>query len=654
MDSNKKNRLLNQIKWRKLDNTAKIFPIISSKKFSNIFRLSVILKEDIKKDILQKALDKSLETFKAYKVKLKRGFFWYYFETNLKKPIVEMETDYPCKYISAETNNDFLFKVTYYKNKINLEIFHSITDGNGAIEFLKLITYNYIELVKNNTYHTIKKDVDDYLYSLNAEDSYIKNYDKHHKSSFNTKSAYNIKGKPLPFYATGVIHGSMSTKALLSFCKSKNITIGEYFTAKLIYAIYHVKYKNSKSKKNIKIFIPVNLKNFFDSKTVTNFFSYITVDANIRKENFESFEFILNFVKKEFKTKLNKKELTNRISNNVSAEKNIFVRLIPLVVKKYSVKLGYIKASTHHTTTLSNLGKINIINKYKNDIDSFLFLISPSLSEKIKCSICSYMDSLVVTFCSCLENTDIENYFFDNITNDGIDINVSCNSVYENFHKKNPKLKKKNKNYSNNNSNDNTNNINRNIAMKNDSLYPINNIKKSNFVMNLLLIISFIIITTCVIVNMLTTPNIHWSFICIIGIIYTWITTIYSIKKNKNIAFHVLLQSICVFLVTLFIDISIGYKSWSLNFALPIILMASNVTMITLLIVTRKKYFKYMIYQIVLSLFSTLPFILLKLNITENIIFTCISSGISLVSLILTIILCSKEFKAEIERRFHF
>lgn len=637
MSLKKKNKLLNQIKWRKLDNTAKIFPIISSKKFSNNFRLSVILKKDIKQDILQKSLEKSLETFKAFKVKLRRGLFWYYFETNLKTPIVEIETGSPCKYIATENNNDFLFKVTYYKNKINLELFHSITDGNGAIEFLKLITYNYLSLLKTNNYHKIKKGVDDYLYSINTEDSYIKNYDKHYKTSLNNRSAFTIKGKSLPFYNNRAIHANMSTDKLLKYCKSKNITIGEYFTAKLIYAIYNTKYKNSKSRKNIKIYIPVNLKKFFDSTTITNFFSYITIDANITKKDYENFDFILNFVKNEFAKKLNKKEFASKISNNVSAEKNIFVRLIPLFIKKYSVKLGYIKASTHHTTTLSNLGKIKILEKYKNDIVSFLFLISPSLSEKIKCSICSYEDNLVVTFCSCLQDDKIEQYFFKSIIDDGIYIDIFGNNVTENI--KSSKKQNENTDPKNNYKN---------------LYYPINNLKNNNFILNLMLTISLIIGLTCVIINMLTTPTIHWSLICIIGIVYTWITTMYSIKKNKNIAFHVLVQTLCIFFVTLFIDISIGYKAWSLNFALPIIIIASNVTMITLLIITRKKYFKYMIYQILLTIFSTIPFMLLKLHITKNLIFTSISSGICIISLILTIILCSKEFKAELERRLHF
>ena len=35
------------VSWRRLDNSAKIFPIASSKKYSSVFRLSAVLKEKI-------------------------------------------------------------------------------------------------------------------------------------------------------------------------------------------------------------------------------------------------------------------------------------------------------------------------------------------------------------------------------------------------------------------------------------------------------------------------------------------------------------------------------------------------------------------------------------------------------------------------------
>ena len=137
--------------WRRLDNVAKVFSL-HSKNNTNVFRYSVILKEEIDSKILEKALNKTLNAYRAFKVKISSGFFWNYLEINNKKIIIEEESEIPCKRIDFEKNNDYLFKVTYYKNKINLDIFHVLTDGTGAIKFLKSIIYNYLSLKHNILY----------------------------------------------------------------------------------------------------------------------------------------------------------------------------------------------------------------------------------------------------------------------------------------------------------------------------------------------------------------------------------------------------------------------------------------------------------------------------------------------------------------------
>ena len=121
--------------WRRLDNSAKIFPISAGKKYSTVFRLSVVLTEKVEPNILKEAVNQALIKYISFKVKMKTGFFWFYFEENLKEPKVEEEKDYPCTYIDPKKNNDYLFKVTYFENKINLDIFHSLTDGNSRIYF---------------------------------------------------------------------------------------------------------------------------------------------------------------------------------------------------------------------------------------------------------------------------------------------------------------------------------------------------------------------------------------------------------------------------------------------------------------------------------------------------------------------------------------
>ena len=133
----RKNKKENKLYWRRLDNSAKIFPIAAGRKYSTVFRLSAVMKEKIEPKILYNAVNRALEQYPSFKVRMKAGVFWYYLEYNPKKPIVEEEKDYPCKYIEPRTNNNYLFKITYFENKINIDIFHSLTDGNSGKCFLE-------------------------------------------------------------------------------------------------------------------------------------------------------------------------------------------------------------------------------------------------------------------------------------------------------------------------------------------------------------------------------------------------------------------------------------------------------------------------------------------------------------------------------------
>ena len=414
--------------WRRLDNSAKIFPIASSKKYSSVFRLSAVIKEKIAPNILKKAVNLALKNLSSFKVKLKKGFFWYYFEDNNKEVIIEKEKDYPCKYIDPNTNNDYLFKVTYWENKINLDIFHSLTDGNSGIIFLREIVYTYIELAHKEDFS--QKLRTERKISNNTEDDYLKNYDKKSKNSKGGKKAYRLKGKILPLAAIGVIHVNIDLDELKNRAKEKNVTITQYLTSVLIHAIYNSNYKKYNGKKPIKICIPVDLKKYFKSETISNFFSYISVQTE-ENLNLDSFEEILKFVKKEFDRKLTKEEISKTMSTNVKLGNNIFIKSIPLFLKLIIVKLSYIEIRKYTTTTFSNVGRIGIIGEYQKYIDKFMMLIAPESVEKIKCSACSFENKLNFTFTSTLENTEVEEEFCKKLKEEEINISVEGNGVHD-------------------------------------------------------------------------------------------------------------------------------------------------------------------------------------------------------------------------------
>ena len=421
--------------WRRLDNSAKIFPVSTGKRYSTVFRISAVLKETIKPAILEQAVKQALEKFSSFQVKLKQGFFWYYFEENTKEPMVEQEVDYPCQYIDPELNHNYLFKVTYFKKKINMDVNHTLTDGNNATNFFKEILYTYLELKHPKEFVEELRTTRKYAYTI--EDSYLKNYDKHAKNNNSSKKAYLLKGNKMPLGSIAAIHEIIDLPALKAKCQEKECTVTQYLTAILIYAIYQENYLPNHGKKPIKVCIPVNLKKYFSSLTLSNFFSYITLEAKMKREHLDSFDKVLQFVKQDFQKRLTEEEILKTMSGNVKLGNNLAIRAIPLFLKKLFVRIGYLEIRKYTTITFSNIGRIGIIGKYQKYIENFLFLIAPEPVESIKCSACSFNDQLVFTFTTILEDSHIESHFYQFLKEQNIPVRIESNGVLDVISEKN-------------------------------------------------------------------------------------------------------------------------------------------------------------------------------------------------------------------------
>ena len=223
----KERQVSKEIRWDRLDNTAHLFPVIAGESMSNVYRISVTLTELVQPELLQQALDIVLPKFDGFNLRLRQGVFWYYFEENGKPaPRVREEVNFPCRFIQQNKNQSYMFRVTYYKYRINLEVFHVLTDGMGGINFLKELTYQYLRLA----HPELKEQVGDFLSSdtsMNREDSFLKNYKKSCKKGYQTKRAYLIKGEKLPAGEFGVMHGYMQIPELKEVCHSYGVSINE-------------------------------------------------------------------------------------------------------------------------------------------------------------------------------------------------------------------------------------------------------------------------------------------------------------------------------------------------------------------------------------------------------------------------------------------
>ena len=401
-------------RWFKLDNAAKIFPPSSSKKDPKVFRFTCILKEDIDQPILQESVNEALDFFPNFKSILKQGFFWHYLETIDFNPIVKEEKKDICSPIYCKKKKKLLFRVNYYKNRINLEVYHALTDGTGALEFLKTIVYIYI-----SKKHNIKDLNFDYDASISEKSS--DSFNKYYKFQLNKidemKNVYKIKGEKLS--KMKVINGCMNTSELLNLAHKYNTTL-----TSLIVSIYILSIKENMDLKDenkyIYIDIPVNLRKYFKSQTARNFFSVLKLKYNGSNE----LEDIIMYVDKYLKNELKKENLFKTMNKFASFEHNFLIRLIPLFIKNIVLKI--IVYFNKITSSVTNLGIITVDENIKDYIDSFEVYVS---TDKMQISMCSYLDKLNVSFTTIFVSTDIIKTFYRKLSELGIDIIITTNKV---------------------------------------------------------------------------------------------------------------------------------------------------------------------------------------------------------------------------------
>ena len=415
-----------EIRWDKLDNTANLFPVIAGESMSNVYRISVTLTELVDPGLLQEALDIVLPKFDGFNLRLQKGIFWYYFEENGNPaPKVKEENTYPCRFIEQNKNKHYLFRVTYFKYRINLEVFHVLTDGMGGINFLKELTYQYLRLC----HPEIREKVGDDLNcgtSLNREDSFVKNYRKSSSRPYQTQKAYLVKGEKLLPGEFGVMHGYMKIPALKEVCHRYGVSINEYLVGVFVYSVYQECLKGMPSDKPIRVAVPVNLRPYFASNTTKNFFVMVSAEFHPTKEDY-TFEEILQTVHESLRAQINKENLEKLFSYNVSNEKVWIARIAPLFLKNMAMKMVYTQSALANTTTITNIGNITVEDIYKPYVEMFHAFLAMSKGQHIKGTICSYGDTLVFTFSYDLQDTGIQKAFFRKIAADGIEVQLDSN-----------------------------------------------------------------------------------------------------------------------------------------------------------------------------------------------------------------------------------
>ena len=420
-----------RVDWARLDNASRIFPAVRSSKDTKVFRLSCELYEPVVPETLQQALQKTMEGFPLFRSVLRHGVFWYYLEQSEIEPLVTIESKPVCAPIYEGDRRSLLFRVFYFNKRISFEVFHALTDGTGAVAFMESLVYEYLLLRSGEEggkippFHAkapVSKKMDDSfgkhfvgggLLKRKGRPAGIRRYNK----------ACRLKGTKTEEKRTRLLEGSMPVSALLNLAHEYGTTLTVFIAAVLIQSICEELPLREK-KRPVVLSIPIDLRHFFESVTARNFFSTMYAGYYCRDPK-PDLPGIIAAVSEAFQKNLTEEQLTGQLDQLVALGQNPFLRVIPLPLKDFILRIAAQITERKITSALSNLGRIVMPPELTSSIRQFSVCIS---ARRPQITMCSYENRAVISFTSPYRESDIQRNFFRFLSGKGIEIEIAANA----------------------------------------------------------------------------------------------------------------------------------------------------------------------------------------------------------------------------------
>jgi NRPS condensation-like uncharacterized protein len=426
----KKTKSFKERGWLKLDNAAKLFPAIISEDLSHVFRITASLKEPVRYSALKEAVAITSRRFPYFSVSLRSGIFWYFLEFNDQLPRIQVEEEIPCTAFAIKRKNEPLYRVIVKANRISVEFVHILTDGAGALEYLKSLLYTYLSLVgkqisSSGAIILPGTPISDEEY----EDGYNKFFQKLPSPTKTVKAwqlPFRLNNKP----RLRVLSAEISVDEILKVSHGHQVSVTEYFVSVCHYSLQQIFMKeNEQSKREkrkvLRIEIPVNMRKLYPSRTLRNFSLFVAPEIDVRLGIF-TLEEILKSVHHQFQIGSDIKQISRFMSSNVSYEKMLMIRILPLIIKKIVIGRIYRKLSSKRLTGLvTNLGLVTLPGGMEDMVNSIeLIPPPPNLKVKVNTALVSFKGKLRICFSNITQSREFERYVLKHLSDSGIHVKI--------------------------------------------------------------------------------------------------------------------------------------------------------------------------------------------------------------------------------------
>ena len=416
--------------WYKLDNAGVLYSALQREEYSAVYRFSALMTQPVDPDALQRAIERTMPRFPGFGVRIKRGFFWYYFEPNdAPGPFLKEDIANPCQPMRFKEDGGWLIRFYQGGRRISVEFFHALSDGAGALVFFRTLLAVYLRELG----HEIPDgpgilDIKAPPAREEREDAYARYAGGRPFRGGWEKTAYPNTGTAEPFYTLNVVMGIVPLDQLREVAHRCHASVTEYLAGVLIRAILDNQRAEGRHRERpVALAVPINLRPYFPSATLRNFIltARPVIDPALGEYTLEE---IVSQVHHTMRLHITQQELRARLTGNVRFQQNRFLQLIPGFVKNPVMSFAYWLVGTRpYSATYTNPGAFPVPEEMAPHIQRMEVVLGQATSPRPTCASMSYGNTMTITFAGTQVEPDTERRFFRLLVREGIPVKIESN-----------------------------------------------------------------------------------------------------------------------------------------------------------------------------------------------------------------------------------
>lgn len=177
--------------------------------------------------------------------------------------------------------------------------------------------------------------------------------------------------------------------------------------------------------------------------------------------------------------------------------------------------------------------------------------------------------------------------------------------------------------------------------------------RRLNLISRIYLFCAILAEVVLVYVNWAAESQIWWSAITGLSFFYVYMLLRYAILGKSGYRSKIFVLTLIAVLMIIAIDFVVGYRGWSVNYALPAGILLVNVGIIICIIVNRRNWQSYIMWQIFMILCSLIPLVLWLRGIITHPLVGWIAFADSVLQFLGMLIIGDRRARVELKRRFH-